>query len=383
MPSGALTQLPFHALVTEALDTALAGPTALRQPEWLARRNAITILPSVASLKALRTVAKPSQASKPYIGFGNPILDGPDAAFAEASKAARARQHCGMALTSQTRSAMAIAGFIQPHHQSRAPAADHIRSQVPLPETADELCAVARDIGAGEDDVYLGDRNTEARIKSLSANGDLAQHRIVHFATHGALAGELRLGAEPGLVMTPPATGTEEDDGYLSASEVANLKLDADLVILSACNTAAGGADNAEALSGLARAFFYAGARSLLVSHWAVNSEATVKLISRLVGELKANPNIGRAEALRRSMVAMIDGGTDAEAHPSAWAPFILVGEGAASAPAALGAPVAISPVAIAAPPSPSKTVARKGRSNRKAAPKATTDDWRADAFRH
>ena len=204
-----------------------------------------------------------------------------------------------------------------------------------------------------------------------SANGDLAQHRIVHFATHGALAGELRLGAEPGLVMTPPATGTDEDDGFLSASEVANLKLDADLVILSACNTAAGGADNAEALSGLARAFFYAGARSLLVSHWAVNSEATVKLISRVVGELKANPSIGRAEALRRSMVAMIDRGTEAEAHPAAWAPFILVGEGSVApqlAPVALGAPRAQPETAIVAPSIPPKPVARKGQNKRKAA---------------
>jgi CHAT domain len=73
--------------------------------------------------------------------------------------------------------------------------------------------------------------------------------------------------AEPGLLLTPPQMGTEVDDGYLSASEIAGLKLDADWVILSACNTAAGEAKGAEALSGLARAFFYAGARALLVSH--------------------------------------------------------------------------------------------------------------------
>jgi CHAT domain-containing protein len=91
---------------------------------------------------------------------------------------------------------------------------------------------------------------------------------------------------------------------------------------------AAGGAQSAEALSGLARAFFYAGARSLLVSHWEVASDATVTLITKAIAELKANPKIGRAEALRRSMLSIIDSGKPYEAHPSFWAPFVLVGEG-------------------------------------------------------
>lgn len=134
---------------------------------------------------------------------------------------------------------------------------------------------------------------------------------------------------EPGLIQTPPDTASEEDDGYLSASEIAALKLDADWVILSACNTAAGNAANAEALSGLARAFIYAQARALLVSHWAVDSNATVKLITFAMREIARDRSVGRAEALRRSMLAMIDKGDPHEAHPSYWAPFIVVGEGA------------------------------------------------------
>jgi hypothetical protein len=165
-------------------------------------------------------------------------------------------------------------------------------------------------------------------VKALSASGALAQYRTVEFATHGALAGQMRGNAEPGLILTPPEQGTEEDDGYLSASEVAGLKLDADWVILSACNTAAAGTEGSEALSGLTRAFFYAGARSLLVSQWAVNSKATVKLITGATDELKAHPGIGRAEALRRSELALIDHGEPNEAHPAIWAPFIVVGEG-------------------------------------------------------
>jgi CHAT domain-containing protein len=102
-------------------------------------------------------------------------------------------------------------------------------------------------------------------------------------------------------------------------------------VILSACNTAGGGqgassATGAEALSGLARAFFYAQARALLVSHWAVDSDATVKLITKAVGAMSQNKSVGRAEALRQAMLALIDQGDAREAHPSYWAPFVVVG---------------------------------------------------------
>jgi CHAT domain-containing protein len=163
----------------------------------------------------------------------------------------------------------------------------------------------------------------------LSQSGALAQYRVVHFATHGALAGQLSSASEPGLILTPPAAPSMDDDGYLSASEVATLKLDADWVILSACNTAAGDAPGAEALSGLARAFFYAQARALLVSHWEVYSDATVKLITSAVDTISRDPKVGRAEALRRAMLTLIDKGKPHEAYPSYWAPFVVVGEGA------------------------------------------------------
>src|SRR5262249_42096064 len=193
------------------------------------------------------------------------------------------------------------------------------------------LCDVAQNVGVdASTHVYLGAAATETKIKQLSEAGALARNKIVHFATHGAVAGEISTATEPGLLLTPPDPASETDDGYLSASEIAALKLDADWVILSACNTAAGDAKGAEALSGLARAFFYAGARSLLVSHWQIASEPTVRLITKAVDELKRDPTIGRAEALRRSMLSMIGTGKDDEAHPAFWAPFVLVGEGGA-----------------------------------------------------
>ncbi len=207
---------------------------------------------------------------------------------------------------------------------------DFIRRSSPLPETADELCAVARDAGANPDEIHLGARDAEAEIKRLNENGQLAQYRIVHFATHGALAGQVEGSDEPGLLFTPPAAPSAEDDGFLTATEIAALKLDADWVILSACNTAAGGAQDAEALSGLARAFLYAQARALLVSHWEVDSEATVKLVTGAIGRLAADRAMGHAEAMRQSMLALIDRGTEREGRPSSWAPFVVVGEGGA-----------------------------------------------------
>jgi CHAT domain-containing protein len=215
---------------------------------------------------------------------------------------------------------------------------------------------VARELGAQQGDVFLGARATETLIKKLNVEGVLADRRVVHFATHGLVTSETERVAnalaEPALILTPPQDANDADDGLLTASEVAQLNLDADWVVLSACNTAAGGEKgDVEALSGLARAFFYARARALLVSHWYVDSSATVALITRSFAELNADPTIGRAEALRRSMLALIATG-GRNAHPANWAPFVVVGEGGASSPGSTsavtsGAPVA-SPVSTA-----------------------------------
>ena len=326
VPSGPLTQLPFQVLVT-----APPAGTDHRAIAWLARQHATTVLPAVSSLKALRRVARPSAATKPIIGFGNPLLDGRGTRYAQLAKLARDNQRCPDSRPQQVASHDGLRTGVTPV-ATRNVLADlaHLRIQTPLPETADELCAVARDLRADTSEMRLGARATEREIKALSERGTLAQYRIVHFATHGTLAGQLSGTTEPGLILTPPATATPEDDGYLSASEIAALKLDADWVILSACNTAAGGATGAEALSGLAQAFFYAQARALLVSHWEVYSDATVKLITSAVGAIARDKSLGRAEALRRAMLAMIDKGEPNEAHPSYWAPFVVVGEGAA-----------------------------------------------------
>jgi CHAT domain-containing protein len=172
----------------------------------------------------------------------------------------------------------------------------------------------------------LGDAATETAVKSAA----LADARILAFATHGLVTGELMGLAEPALVFTPPEKASDIDDGLLTASEAAQLDLAADWVVLSACNTAAGdGTPGAEGLSGLARAFLYAGARAILVSHWPVRDDAAAALTTSAFANLKSEPEIGRAEALRRAMLSVMENPDDPTlAHPSAWAPFVVVGEG-------------------------------------------------------
>jgi tetratricopeptide (TPR) repeat protein len=234
VPSGALTQLPFQVLITEKPDPAASGDDAFRRATWLVRAHALTVLPSVSSLKALRQLAKDSHADRAMIGFGNPLLDGPDARFWKLASNARDKQSCPekpeqrvAALTGERRGVLPLdlrRGFAD---------VTQIRMQVPLPETADELCAVARDLRVDSKDIWLGARATETEIKRLSEAGELSKYRIIHLATHGALAGQVSGNSEPGLLLTPPDKATEGDDGYLSGSEIAALKLDADWVILS------------------------------------------------------------------------------------------------------------------------------------------------------
>jgi tetratricopeptide (TPR) repeat protein len=339
--SGPLTELPFQVLVTNrpmvpiGLEYGEYGGIA-----WFAKEQTISVLPSVGSLRWLRSLAKMSAGSKEYTGFGNPVLRGDDtcpkggapATCGTAKSAAANTASRGIRRRSSTRS-----GNLEDIFRGRAvPAA--IRAQVetlcPLPDTAFEIRCVAEDLGVPGTELYLGEDATEANLKALSASGALAEYRVIHFATHGLLAGDVetiaKWQAEPSLVMTPPKIPMgADDDGLLTASEVARLNLNADWVILSACNTAAGESMGAEALSGLARAFFYAGARALLVSHWPVYSDAAVRLVNSTFEQIRAS-KVGRAEALRSAVVSFIDDNTEPDnAHPSVWAPFVLVGEGA------------------------------------------------------
>ena len=302
VPYGALLSLPLGLLVTRPP----AGPVAddYRHVPWLARELAISVLPSITSLRELRDKAGRSAATRPFIGFGDP-------AFAGAPGDTR-----GLAAASDL------------CRQGQAADLEMVRDLPRLPDTARELADIARSLGAGRDSLVLGAEATESRVRSTA----LDQYRVVAFATHGLLPSEMRCQTEPSLALTPPAVIGAQDDGLLDASEVAQLKLDADWVLLSACNTArSDGKLAGESLSGLAQGFFYAGARALLASHWAVASRPTVQLTTGMISAYTREPASGRAEALRRSQVALA--GDPATSHPYFWAPFVLVGDGGPAAP--------------------------------------------------
>lgn len=302
---GPLAALPLSVLVVTDSETPGedTDPAALRNTDWLMRHYAFTTLPSVNSLNVIRKYppVRGDAARVRFAGFGAPVLGGQKAEIVVAS-----------------------AGE-QSFFRGSLADVEAVRDLPPLPQTGPELKKLAAVLGTGEDALYLGPRASETTVKQT----DLSSVDVLAFATHGLLSGDLEGLAEPALVLTPPETATTTDDGLLTASEVADLKLSADWVILSACNTAGGdGKPDAEGLSGLARAFLYAGARAILVSHWPVRDDAAARLTTDTLAALSKG-KIRRSEALRQAMLAVMSDERDPTlAHPSAWAPFVIVGEG-------------------------------------------------------
>jgi CHAT domain-containing protein len=256
----------------------------------------ISHVPSAASFVNLRQGAKIIKATKPWFGMGDfkpPLLRQAMASFPT--------ETCG----------------------------DSARELADLPELpgARKGLEVARQLlGADQSDQLLGSAFTAKNVMAKN----LTDYRIIHFATHAILPGELRCQAEPAVLTSTAPDAPNASGGLLTASEIELMHLDAEMVILAACNTGGeGGSGAGESLSGLARAFFFAGARSLLVTHWDANDETTTYLTALFLQALRANPDAGPAMALALAQRRMLDesvGARAAQAHPYYWAVEALIG---------------------------------------------------------
>lgn len=322
--TGPLAAIPL-AVVPMEMPTRIPGVAdgfaAHRDVAWLARRHAISYLPSVDSLIMLRRHADATGPSEGFLGVADPVFSPVPRATTDAARATARGPVDG-----------AIARRSMP--QTRKLVRAGLAQLPPLPETADEVRAIARALGADVSrDLLLGVDASEQSLAKL----DLDDRRVIVFATHGLVPGDLDGLTEPALALsTPQATGGD-GDGLLTMGEILALRLDADWVVLSACNTAAARGAGAEAVSGLGRAFFYAGARALLVSNWAVETESAKALTTAMFEIQAADPRLSRGEAHQRAMLRLIDEGARRDAasgqvlftyaHPVFWAPFSVFGE--------------------------------------------------------
>jgi CHAT domain-containing protein len=295
---GPLASLPFGILVTQAPANLNYSKAA-----WLGQKFAISHVPSLQAFYTLRGATAKLAPTKVMLAFANPVFD--DAAKSAAGSALSA----GPCLSDGPMNSATL------------------RALAPLPDTAAEVQSVAKILGADNAAVFLQEQANEQNFNRQS----LADYRVLYFATHGLLPGELKCQAEPGLVLTaPPQQATNKSqDGLLAASEIAALKLNADLVVLSACNTAgSGGKFGGEALSGLAESFFFAGARSLVVSHWKVPSAETAQLMSGMFATLGPSLQGGVSPALKSAQAVLI--AEKKTSHPFFWGAFVVVGDGMA-----------------------------------------------------
>ena len=316
---GPLSRVPLGVLVTSppAGDDFSDDDATLRATPWLSDRYALVQLPSVQSLVYVRKFGVEGRSldqkgRSNFSGFGAPVLDG------------KARSRGARSPTIGPQDAATLVSNLDKALDKPLMDPQALRRLAALPGTRTELEQVSEALGASKSALYLADRMTEPAIRSA----DLSGTRILHLATHGFTSEESGKRAEPGLVFTPPKEAQNDNDGYLAASEVVALDLtSAEWVILSACNTASPSGSLGEAgLSGLAQAFLYAGAETLLVSHWPVFDHiAPILTVEALKRSKQGQP---RAEALQSAMRdARMDPKLNA-AHPAVWAPFSLVGEG-------------------------------------------------------
>ena len=311
---GPLDFLPLHVLPIERPDDWTGTFDDYRATGWLSETYAFARLPAVSSLGALRRGGQTNaRGVQPLLGFADPLLSRQIEAEGGAVTEPVFEDDLLLSLSGNGAGAL-----------SDLPA---------VPQTRQLLERLAETLRADSSDLYFAENAQESRIHRLNSEGVLADYQNIAFATHalidGAEAGIDEL-LEPALVLTPP-TGNRlpfNNDGLLRASEIVGLRLDAEFIILAACNTAApDGSSGSEALSGLVKAFFFAGARSILVSNWPAEASATAILSSRLVENMVVRDE-SRAVALQSAMRHLRENEAEHFSHPALWAPFMVVSDG-------------------------------------------------------
>ena len=328
--NGALGLLPLSLLPTAPSEVKIEDDplfASYRGVPWLARTHAVTMVPSTSALQTLRKLPPGKTSRQDLIAFGDPYFS-----KEQADDAAKIDKLIQLADASGSTRGAPLRRRNSPQLEG-ADSAD--LAMLPrLPDTADELRSIALALQADPSKVLnLGLDATEKAVKTM----DLSGFKIVAFATHGLVPGELDGLTQPALALSAPSLSASEGDGLLTMEEILSLKLDADWVVLSACNTGAGAGAGAEAASGLGRAFFYAGTRALLVTNWSVHSQSAKDLVTDLFKRQADDPKLTRGEALRQAMMALADGKgyvdssgkTEfAYAHPLFWAPYTIIGDG-------------------------------------------------------
>jgi len=307
--SGALAKIPMAVL--------LRDPRVAREPSqmaWLIKDMAISHVPTASGWMSLKRFGKVAMSEQPLIAWGDPVFN---------LKTASAAANSGVGTRNVTQlRALQTQGSIDRPLEDMATVYSHIP---PLPETRDEVLQLAKILNKDPNrDLILGAQATRQSVLESNRNGTLQRKQVLVFATHGLLAGDLPNLNQPALAMS--ATPNPQESPLLTLEDVLSLKLNADWVVLSACNTAGDDGRAEEALSGLARGFFFAGSRSLLVTHWSVESESAMLLTTHAFAAYKKDAQMRRAEAMRQAMLEVMKMGKFA--HPTYWAPYALVGEG-------------------------------------------------------
>lgn len=323
VPHAELGQLPLSLLVTKPTpQPAKGGATPFsgyKTVPWLTRDIAVAQIPSVTALTALRSLPAGNPNRKNFIGFGDPYFS------SEQEKSAQKQVKTAQLAT------RGIPLFLRSAPKTSGVSSAELALLPRLPDTSLELEEIGKAIGAGDGDIFL---HKQASVKQVMST-DLSNRKVVMFATHGLVPGELNGLTQPALALSSPDVTGDKDDGLLTMDKVLTLKLDADWVVLSACNTASGEGAGSEAVSGLGRAFFFAGAKALLVSNWPVDSAASRVMMTDLFKNQQKAQGTSKAELLRQAMLNQVDQGGMKEgntikysyAHPLFWAPFVVVGD--------------------------------------------------------